>query len=64
MEKLSQPIFQVKAHDKIINCIDGAGGYGIQCGAPELVTGGADGRLDTEKVYGLIIGRMRPRMGY
>ena len=32
-----------KAHDKIINSIDGIGGKGPQYGAPEIVTGSRDG---------------------
>jgi hypothetical protein len=41
-----QPIYTVRdAHSKIINAIDGAGGHGIQCGAPELVTGSRDGEI-------------------
>jgi WD40 repeat protein len=32
-----------RAHDGLINCIDGIGGLGIGHGAPELCTGGRDG---------------------
>lgn len=35
--------YKVKAHDKIVNAIDGIGGLNIGNGAPELVTGGRDG---------------------
>lgn len=41
----NEALFSVQAHDDIINAIDGAGGYGIQCGAPELVTGSRDGNV-------------------
>ena len=52
LEKMETPVFSVKAHDALINCMDGAGGYGIQCGAPELVTGSRDGTKFY--IYGLI----------
>jgi len=39
-EKVS---YQTKAHQGIVNCVDGIGGLGICSGAPELVTGGRDG---------------------
>ena len=35
--------FDVKAHAKMGNSIEGIGGKGPEYGAPELVTGGADG---------------------
>ena len=38
-------IFSVKAHDGMVNVIDGIGGSRIGCGAPELVTGGRDGKV-------------------
>lgn len=42
MEK--QKVFwQVKAHDGIANCVDGAGAEGCGYGPCELVTGGRDG---------------------
>ena len=37
------PVYSVKAHSEIINCIDGVGGLGIGLGAPEIVTGSRDG---------------------
>ena len=37
------PMYSVKAHQEIINCINGVGGVGIGEGAPELVTGSRDG---------------------
>jgi len=43
LERMSEPVFQAKAHETIVNCIDGCGGMGIGGGAPELVTGGRDG---------------------
>lgn len=36
-------LFGVKAHDGIINALDGVGGTNCSYGAPELVTGGKDG---------------------
>jgi WD40 repeat protein len=36
-------IFSVQAHEGLVNAIDGIGGGG--CGAPELATGGKDGRV-------------------
>jgi hypothetical protein len=35
----------VKAHDQIINGIDGIGGLGVGGGAPELVTASRDGKF-------------------
>jgi hypothetical protein len=43
LEKTELPIYSVKAHKEIINCINGVGGAGIGEGAPELVTGSRDG---------------------
>ena len=37
-----QPVFSVKGHDTIINCIDGCGGM-RGAGAPEIATGSRDG---------------------
>ncbi|XP_057854144.2 dynein axonemal assembly factor 10 isoform X3 [Cryptomeria japonica] len=45
LEKMGIPVFHVKAHETIINAIDGCGGLGIGHGAPEIVTGGRDGRV-------------------
>ncbi len=39
------PVFSVKAHDSIINCIDGVAGLGVGRGAPEIVTGSRDGHV-------------------
>lgn len=35
--------YKVKAHEKIVNALDGIGGLNIGNGAPEVVTGGRDG---------------------
>uniref|UniRef100_A0A3B3RN11 Dynein axonemal assembly factor 10 n=1 Tax=Paramormyrops kingsleyae TaxID=1676925 RepID=A0A3B3RN11_9TELE len=39
------PVYSVKAHKEIVNCIDGVGGLGIGDGAPEIVTGSRDGTV-------------------
>lgn len=39
LEHSGKSIYSVKAHEGLIYCIDGIGGLGIGCGAPELVTG-------------------------
>ncbi|XP_077995639.1 dynein axonemal assembly factor 10-like [Glandiceps talaboti] len=45
LEKTELPIYSVKAHSEIINCMDGVGGLGIGEGAPEIVTGSRDGTV-------------------
>lgn len=35
--------YEVQAHSKMANVVDGIGGKGAEFGAPELVTGGSDG---------------------
>ena len=54
-------MFTVKAHDQIINCIDGAGGVGVQTGPPEIATGSRDGESISfkEVVATLIIFHIR-----
>lgn len=43
LERMDRPTYSARQHEGIINCIDGVGGRdGIS--APELVTGGRDGR--------------------
>ncbi|KAL4237762.1 WD repeat-containing protein 92 [Mactra antiquata] len=44
-EALEAPVYSVKGHKEIINCIDGVGGLGIGEGAPEIVTGSRDGSV-------------------
>jgi len=39
------PIYSIKAHDQIINSIDGVAGLGVGRGAPEIVTGSRDGHV-------------------
>jgi WD repeat-containing protein 92 len=39
------PIYTVKAHKQIINCVDGVGGLGIGEGAPEILTASRDGEI-------------------
>ncbi len=43
LARIESPVYSVKAHDQIINTIDGIGGLGIGGGAPELATGSRDG---------------------
>lgn len=43
LERLDKPVFSAKAHEALVNCIDGCGGLNVGGGAPELVTGGRDG---------------------
>ncbi|KAL5009083.1 hypothetical protein ScPMuIL_014664 [Solemya velum] len=43
LDSLEMPVYSVKGHKEIINCIDGVGGLGIGEGAPEIVTGSRDG---------------------
>mmetsp|Transcript_30634 Transcript_30634/g.65634 ORF Transcript_30634/g.65634 Transcript_30634/m.65634 type:complete len:432 (+) Transcript_30634:2216-3511(+) len=38
-------IFSVRAHNGIVNAIDGIGGNSCSIGAPEIVTGGKDGSI-------------------
>jgi WD40 repeat protein len=46
LENLAQgPVYSVKAHDQIINAIDGVAGLGIGRGAPEIVTASRDGHV-------------------
>ena len=45
LEQLGKPVFSVRAHQQMINSVDGVGGTGRQQGAPELVTGGRDGSV-------------------
>jgi len=45
LDHMDLPVFSVKAHTGLINCIDGCGGLGIGFGAPEIVTGGRDGSV-------------------
>lgn len=45
LEKPQEPVWTVKAHSHIINCIDGVGGSSDSPVAPELVTGSKDGSV-------------------
>ncbi|XP_058126194.1 dynein axonemal assembly factor 10 [Anopheles ziemanni] len=45
LERLDAPIYEVSAHDGIINSLDAIGGSTVNCGAPEIVTGGRDGSV-------------------
>lgn len=43
LEHAAKPVWNVKGHETLVNCIEGCGGLSIGCGAPELVTGSRDG---------------------
>ncbi|RKP19476.1 WD repeat-containing protein 92 [Rozella allomycis CSF55] len=43
IENLSNPVYNVKGHEQVINAIDGVAGIGHNIGAPEIVTGSRDG---------------------
>ena len=45
LERLSTPLTTIKAHDQIINTMDGCGGIGVQNGPPEIATGSRDGTV-------------------
>lgn len=45
LEDAARPVWSVKGHDTLVNCIDGCGGLNIGCGAPELATGSRDGTV-------------------
>lgn len=45
LERADMPVYSVKAHSEIVNCIDGVGGLGIGVGAPEIATGSRDGSV-------------------
>ncbi|XP_062549976.1 dynein axonemal assembly factor 10 [Armigeres subalbatus] len=46
LERLEQPVYEVgEAHAGIINTLDAIGGTTVNCGAPEIVTGGRDGSV-------------------
>lgn len=42
---MDKPVYSVKGHKSLINCIDGIGGLNVGYGAPELVTGSRDGSV-------------------
>lgn len=43
LEAIDTPVFSVKAHESIVNCVDGIGGLNVGNGAPELATCSRDG---------------------
>ncbi|KAJ3413444.1 WD repeat-containing protein 92 [Chytridiales sp. JEL 0842] len=45
LERTELPVYSVKGHDSIINCMDGMGGVGIQTGPPEIATASRDGTV-------------------
>ncbi|XP_069464246.1 dynein axonemal assembly factor 10 isoform X1 [Ambystoma mexicanum] len=65
LESAEIPVYSVKGHKEIINCIDGVGGLGIGEGAPEIVTGSRDGTVkvwDTRQ-KGIPVANMEPGEG-
>ena len=51
MESTDLPVYSVRGHKEIINCIDGVGGLGIGEGAPEIATGSRDGSYFVITIY-------------
>ncbi|KAJ3130260.1 WD repeat-containing protein 92 [Nowakowskiella sp. JEL0407] len=45
LDRLDTPLYAVKAHEQIVNCIDGCGGIGGNTGPPEIATGSRDGTV-------------------
>ncbi|XP_053677604.1 dynein axonemal assembly factor 10 [Anopheles nili] len=45
LDRLDAPVYEVAAHEGIINSLDAIGGSSVNCGAPEIVTGGRDGSV-------------------
>uniref|UniRef100_A0A182Q3K7 WD repeat-containing protein 92 n=1 Tax=Anopheles farauti TaxID=69004 RepID=A0A182Q3K7_9DIPT len=46
LERPDAPVYEVAtAHEGIINALDAIGGSTVNCGAPEIVTGGRDGAV-------------------
>lgn len=45
-------IYNVNAHKGIANCIDAiGGGFMVNCGAPEISTGGSDGHVKVKLIF-------------
>eukprot|EP00768_Dysnectes_brevis_P006559 gnl/Dysnectes_brevis/5214_a7395_656.p1 GENE.gnl/Dysnectes_brevis/5214_a7395_656~~gnl/Dysnectes_brevis/5214_a7395_656.p1 ORF type:complete len:384 (-),score=40.77 gnl/Dysnectes_brevis/5214_a7395_656:33-1130(-) len=46
VEDMSRPVWYAKAHNGMVNCVDGVGGRNpSKYGSPEIATGGADGTV-------------------
>ena len=45
LEVPDKPVFSVRAHEDLINAIDGVGGLGVGRGAPEIATASRDGSV-------------------
>jgi len=45
LENTRAALMEIQAHAGIVNAIDGCGGQAKGYGAPEIVTGGRDGRV-------------------
>lgn len=65
LEAPATPFYTTKAHQEIINCIDGVGGLGIGEGAPEIVTGSRDGTVKVwdSRQKDLPVANMEPAQG-
>lgn len=52
-------IYSVKAHKGIANCIDAiGGGFMVNCGAPEISTGGSDGHVKVKLIFGFFFSQI------
>ena len=60
LERIEAPVYSARAHDVIVNCIDGVGGLGVGGGAPELVTGSRDGECRPLVITTIMHLEMRP----
>lgn len=64
LDHLDTPVFTASAHEGLINCIDGVGGV-RGAGAPEVATGGRDGRACVWdlRVDGAAVAALEPTAG-
>ncbi|XP_072405605.1 dynein axonemal assembly factor 10-like isoform X2 [Chiloscyllium punctatum] len=66
LEAPETPLYSAKAHQEIINCIDGVGGLENGHGAPEIVTGSRDGTVKVwdSRQKDLPVANMEPAVGF
>ena len=55
------PVYSVRAHTQVVNCIDAVAGVGHNTGAPEIVTGSRDGK--NKQQWRLNYERLRQGLG-